>query len=77
MVYALPLGHLPLSYVFDLKIETRFVLGKYETPMNLTVQEYGTLGAGDENLDLFISTNNLHGDNVILLPPGFEVVVYV
>ena len=66
-----------LTTAFDLKIEKRFVLGRPRTPIELTVQEYGTLGDGDRNLDLFIDSNDLHGDDIILLPAGREVVVYV
>lgn len=61
----------------DLKIEKRFTLDRQRTPIDLTVQSYGELGESDEVLDFFISTNNLMGNEIKLLPAGKEVVVYV
>ena len=65
-----------LVAAFDLKIEKRFVLDRNRSPMEITVTEYGTLD-NDVNLDLFIQSNNLHGDQILLIPAGTEVVVYV
>lgn len=61
----------------DLRIEKRFIIDKQRTPTDLTVENYGTLGANDENLDYFISTNNLMDKDIRLLPAGREVVVYL
>lgn len=61
----------------DLRIERRFFLERDRSPVEITISEYGTLGLRDENLDLFISSNNLKGEEIILLPAGREVVIYV
>lgn len=62
---------------FDLSIEKRFVLNRDRSPIEITISEYGTLGDNDENFDLFISSNNLKDKEILLLPAGKEVVVYV
>ncbi len=62
---------------FDLSIEKRFILEKDRAPVEITITEYGELGENDSNLDLFNESNFLQGDNLILLPAGQEVVVYV
>lgn len=62
---------------FDLSIEKRFVLEKARAPIEITIKEYGDLGENDSNLDLFNSSNLLQGDELILLPAGKEIVVYV
>lgn len=62
---------------FDAKIEKRFKIKKDRTPIDITISEYGSLGDNDENLDDFISSNKLKGDEILLIPAGREVVVYV
>lgn len=62
---------------FDLSIEKRFALEKDRAPVEITITEYGGLGENDSNLDLFNDSNFLQGDELILLPAGKEVVVYV
>lgn len=62
---------------FDLSIEKRFILEKDRAPVEITITEYGELGENDSNLDLFNESNFLQGDDLILLPAGKEVVVYV
>lgn len=62
---------------FDLRIEKRFTLEKDRAPIEITITEYGELGENDSNLDLFNDSNFLQGDQLILLPAGKEVVVYV
>jgi len=62
---------------FDLKIEKRFTLEKARAPIDVTISEYGSLGENEENFDLFISSNNLKNREILLLPAGKEVVVYV
>ena len=65
-----------LTQLFDLSIEKRFILNRSRAPIEITVSEYGTLGENDINLDLFIASNNLKGDDIRVLPAGREVVVY-
>jgi len=62
---------------FDLAVEKRFNLKTDEAPIFTTIKEYGTLGEGDANFDFFIETNNLKGNDILLMKSGREVVVYV
>jgi prophage DNA circulation protein len=62
---------------FELKIEKRFLLKKARAPFEITVTEYGELGENDSNLDLFYSSNKIVGKEFLLLPVGYEAVVYV
>ena len=60
---------------FSLSVEKRIVLTSARSPFEIAVNEYG--GENDENYDLFVDSNMLEGDEILLLPPGREVVVYV
>jgi hypothetical protein len=40
------------------------------------VTEYGSLGDADANYDLFVRSNNLSGNDILLIPAGREVVIY-
>lgn len=62
---------------FDLAIEKIITLEKQRAPIEITITEYGTLGDGDKNFDLFLESNNLKDNDIIILPAGREVVVYV
>ncbi len=62
-----------LETTFNLTIEKRFTLDRERAPIEITITEYGT----DGKLDEFIATNQLKGDDILLLPAGREVVVYV
>ena len=73
---ALTLQYL-LRALFDLAIEKRFILDRFWAPIEITIKEYGTLGPEDINFDLFIASNFLKGNEIFILPPGREVVVYV
>ncbi len=68
-----------LRLIFDLKVAKRFILASPRAPIEITITEYGTEynPDGTSNLDLFIASNALHGQNIILIPAGTEVVVYV
>lgn len=66
-----------LNSLLNLNVEKIFTLDRERTPIDITIDEYGGLGENDINLDLFISTNNLKGEDILLLPAGREVVVYV
>jgi len=58
---------------FDLSIEKRFRLLKNRAPIEITITEYGDV----EEFDFFIDTNQLSGDDILVLPAGREVVVYI
>lgn len=66
-----------LSTIASLKIEKRITLKEPTPPILVAMQEYGGPGVDDENIDFFIQTNNLKGAEILLLPAGKEVVVYV
>jgi hypothetical protein len=66
-----------LLTLFDLKVEKRFVLGAPRAPIEITISEYGSLGENDVFFDLFLGSNNLLDNDILLLPPGKEVVVYI
>jgi len=61
---------------FDLAIERTIVLDRPRSPVDITVQEYGGLGENDSNLDLFIRSNELSGDEIYMLPAGREILIY-
>ena len=66
-----------LRSAFDLSVEKRFVLEKMRAPIEITIFEYGDLGENDINFDLFIDSNGLKGNDILILPEGREVLVYV
>lgn len=66
-----------LEKTFDLAIEKRIMLTRDSAPIAVTINEYGSLGDNDSNFDLFISSNGLKGNEILLLNAGLEVVVYV
>lgn len=70
-LYALTMQYL-LSQFFNLKIEKRFTLKNKRSPLEITVTEYGTL----DDYDLFIESNQLSGDEILILPAGKEIVIY-
>lgn len=66
-----------MSSIYNLNIEKRFIIQEPRAPIEITISEYGDLGDNDSNLDLFIRTNSLKGPELLLLPRGKEVVIYV
>jgi len=66
-----------LNQFYNLRAEKRFTLKNDRSPIEITVTEYGTLGEDDENYDLFLTSNKLEGNDILLLRAGTEVVVYV
>jgi hypothetical protein len=66
-----------LDVSFELAIEKRFILKRPRTPVEIALTEYNGPGDNDENVDKFIFSNNLSGENILLLNAGTEVVVYV
>ncbi len=66
-----------LISLFDLSVEKRFSLKIPRSPIEITISEYGDLGENDSNFDLFIESNELTGNDILLLSASREVVVYV
>lgn len=62
---------------FDLKKEQVFTLDTPRQVVELAISSYRGPGENDENIDLFIESNALSGDDVWRLPTGREVRVYV
>lgn len=62
---------------YDLTREKNIVLKEPRSPIEITITEYGTLGENDENLTFFNRSNNLSDVDLLLLPAGREVSVYV
>jgi prophage DNA circulation protein len=62
-----------LERAYSLRAERRVTLAADRTPLDLVAEFYG--GAIDE-LDAFIESNGLTGDEIILVPAGREVVYY-
>lgn len=66
-----------IEQFYNLKVEKRITLAKRRSPIEITVTEYGSLGKDDIYYDLFLNSNQLTGNEILLLPPNKEVVVYV
>ncbi|MBU1080903.1 MAG: DNA circularization N-terminal domain-containing protein [Spirochaetes bacterium] len=67
-----------LSILFDLKTERRFTLERPRATFEIAITEYpATAETADYFYDLFCRSNKLIGRQVLLLPAGWEVVVYV
>lgn len=65
-----------LSVSFDLLIEKVILISAPTSPWMLSTKEYGDVNT-DENFDLFIASNVLKNREILLLPAGRTVVVYV
>ncbi len=61
-----------MSQFYSLAAEKRFTLARERSPLEITVTEYGSL----DYYDLFLTSNNLSGNDILLLPAGREVVIY-
>lgn len=66
-----------LTASFDLKTEQIIVLDRPRSPIEITVTEYGALGNDDENYEFFLTSNGLTGNDILLIPAGREVSIYV
>ncbi|MCK5127582.1 MAG: DNA circularization N-terminal domain-containing protein [candidate division Zixibacteria bacterium] len=75
MVIATGVAYL-LSVSFDLLIEKVILISVPTSPLILSIQEYGENDI-DANFDLFIASNVLKNTEILLLPAGRTVVVYV
>ena len=62
-----------LRKLFDLTVAKRFTLTRNRAPVEISATEYQSLN----RLDFFIKSNKLKGDDILLLPAGREVVVYL
>jgi len=66
-----------LAQFYNLKTEKRFRLKKARSPLEIAVTEYQpNIEDIDYYHDLFIRSNNLHGNDILILPAGREVIIY-
>jgi hypothetical protein len=65
-----------LKSAYDLRVEKRFTLGNPTAPIVLAIKEYPGYEI-DRALDLLIKANALSGNDILLIPAGREIVVYV
>ena len=70
---ALTLGFL-VQISFDLKQERTIIIDRPRTIVDLCYELYGSI---DDQLDFFIMSNDLTGDEILELPQGREVRYYV
>lgn len=67
-----------LAQFYNLKTEKRFRLKKARSPLEIAITEYApSVEDIDYYHDLFIRSNNLHGNDIEILPANREVVIYV
>lgn len=59
---------------FSLKQERSIILGSPRSMVDLVAELYGSV---DDQLDFFINSNNLTGDEILELPRGKKIVYYV
>lgn len=73
---SLHLTALTLEYLlrasFDLLIERRVILRTDRAPIEIVLSEYGD----PEKFDFFIESNELSGDDILILPAGREIKLY-
>lgn len=61
---------------FNLDVEKRVTIESPTAVMKFIISEYGFNIDLDQTLNDFVDFNKLEGDEILLLPPGREVVVY-
>ena len=64
------INDLLLRQSFDLAVSRRFTLKKPRTPVEIAFAE-------NQDIDVFISVNNLKSEDILLLPAGREVLVFL
>jgi hypothetical protein len=66
-----------LSVLFDLRVERVIILDRPRAPFEIAVTEYSAVsGNADERFEYFLRTNNLHGNDILLLEAGRSVKIY-
>ena len=66
-----------LRVSFDLKVVKTIRLEHDKTPIRIVLEQYGELGENDILLDFFIAANKLKGNDILIIPGGREVIIYV
>lgn len=67
-----------LSILYDLKVARTFVLDRPRAAIEITITEYGAEfdSQGNSYYDYLITTNQLHGREVVVVPAGREITIY-
>jgi len=65
--------------LFDLKATKTYTLQTGRSTLEIAMSEYGVPGTPwlDQYYDLFIQSNNLHGNDILWLPAGRRITVYL
>lgn len=66
-----------LRSAFDLKTEKRFILDRARNPVMVALEEYGSAGENDINIEFFVDSNKIQGDEHLMMKKGRELVVYI
>ena len=53
-----------------------YTLDRARAPLEIAITEYGDNGWDDSLFDFFLSTNNISGEGIYLLPAGTQVTIY-
>lgn len=72
-IVSLTAGYL-IELSFSLKFERQKTLDRDRTVIDLVAELFGNI---DENLDFFITSNNLSGSEILLLRRGKQIVYYI
>lgn len=62
---------------FNLKIEKLIILKEPKPPVFIAQEEYGRIGENDDSLNFLIKSNKLSGNDILLLPAGRELKIYL
>jgi hypothetical protein len=65
-----------LRSAYDLQVEKRFTLRSPTAPVVLAIEQYPNQEI-ERALDLLCKANAIYGDEILVLPSGREIVVYV
>lgn len=65
-----------LKAAYDLRVEKRFTVREPTAPIVLAIREYPNVEI-EPAMDLLIRANALTGDEILLLEPGREIVIYI
>jgi hypothetical protein len=65
-----------MNQVYNVRAQRIIILDRPKTPIEIVINEYGSLGVGYSNLDRFIQINSLRGEEIELLLTGKEIVIY-
>lgn len=60
---------------YDLPVEKRVTMGRWRSPLEVFITETGS--TNEEAFDSFLANNQIKGNDILCLPPGRTVTVYV